>query len=131
VGFRPIEKGLGFSRLVKGFVASSHLDTNWLVSLNRSLISMCFGLRINVRSFDRTDSSSVDIRHDDKFNTQSLISESFVDEFLGSCLFLNNLAFNILLCLANLYIDLVNLSGLLGWFSSFRGLGLFSLGLFL
>ena len=43
---------------------------------------MCFGLGINVRPFDRTDSSSVDIGHDDKFNTQSLISESFVDEFL-------------------------------------------------
>ena len=76
---------------------------------------MCFGLGINVRPFDRTDSSSVDIGHDDKFNTQSLISESFVDEFLSSFLFLDNLAFNILLCLANLYIDLDNLSGLLGF----------------
>ena len=52
------------------------------MSLNRSLISMCFGLGINVKPFDRTDSSSVDIGDDDKFNTQSLISESFVDEFL-------------------------------------------------
>ena len=104
---------------------------NCLVSLNRSLISMCFGLGINVRPFDRTDSSSVDIGHDDKFNTQSLISESFVDGFLSSFLFLDNLAFNILLCLANLYIDLDNLSGLLGWFSSFHSLGLFDLGLFL
>ena len=84
-----------------------------------------------MRPFDRTDSSSVDIGHDDKFNTQSLISESFVDEFLSSFLFLDNLAFSILLCLANLYIDLDNLSGLLGWFSSFRGLSLFDLGLFL
>ena len=93
----------------------------------RGLISMCFGLGINVR---RTDSSSVDIG-DDKFNTQSLISESFVDEFLISFLFLDNLAFNIIFCLANLYTNLDNLSGLLGWFSGFRSLGLFSLGLFL
>jgi len=36
-----------------------------------------------VRPFDRTDSSSVDIGDDDKFNTESLISESFVAEFLA------------------------------------------------
>jgi len=54
----------------------------------------------------------VDIGQDDKFNTQSLISES-LDEFFNSFLFLDNLVFNILLCLADLYIDLDNLSGLL------------------
>ena len=82
---------------------------------------MCFGLGINVRPFDRTDSSSVDIGDDDKYTIFYI--ESFVDEFLGSFLFLDNLAFNILLCLANLYIDLYNLSGLLGGFSGFRSLG--------
>ena len=111
MGFRPIERGLGFSQLVKGFVASSHFGHELFCVFKQVLISMCFGLGINVR---RTDSSSVDIG-DDKFNTQSLISESFVDEFLSSFLLLDNLAFNILLCLANLYIDLDNLSGLLGF----------------
>jgi len=81
------------------------------VSLNRSLISTCFGLGINVRPLDKTDSSFADIGQDDKFNTQSLISES-LDKFLSSFLFLDNLVFNILLCLADLYIDLDNLSGL-------------------
>jgi len=45
---------------------------------------MCFDFGINVRHCDRTDSSFVDIGHDDKFNTLSLISESFVDKFLSS-----------------------------------------------